>query len=143
MTTTRRPSSRPMRSARSMDSAVFPDDVTVPVIDRVYGGFDPVAVVELVSPGNKDRPERRGAFEAKCARYLQQGIGLVIVDIVTERQTNLHNELIRLLEQSDSFALADDPAVYTVAYRPSRRENLQPIQCPCGIGPRSRVPKRA
>src|SRR5450755_3652596 len=35
------------------------------------GGPRLVAVVELVSPGNKDRLENRRAFAVKCAAYLQ------------------------------------------------------------------------
>ena len=31
--------------------------------------------IELASPGNKDRPETRRAFAAKCASYLARGIG--------------------------------------------------------------------
>ena len=45
-----------------------------------------VAVVELVSPSNKDRPESRRAFAAKTAAYLQRGVGLIILDIVTGQQ---------------------------------------------------------
>jgi hypothetical protein len=36
-----------------------------------------------VSPANKDRDETRRAFIAKCAAYLQRGIGLIVVDIRT------------------------------------------------------------
>jgi 3-isopropylmalate/(R)-2-methylmalate dehydratase large subunit len=53
------------------------------------------AAVELRSPRNKDRPESRRAFGAKSAAYLQRGIGLITVDIVSSRQFNLHNELIQ------------------------------------------------
>src|SRR5262249_40759457 len=63
--------------------AIFPDEIEVQVFRRT-GGATLVAAIELISPGNKDRPEARRAFAAKCASYLQQGIGLVIVDIVTE-----------------------------------------------------------
>jgi len=44
-----------------------------------------VAAIELVSPGNKDRPETCRLFAAKCVAYLTRGIGLVVIDIVTER----------------------------------------------------------
>jgi hypothetical protein len=107
--------------------AVFPDAIEVQVF-RTSGGATLVAAIELVSPGNKDRPEARRAFTAKCASYLQQGIGLVIVDVVTERQANLHDELIRLLEQPGQFAFAGQPMLYTVAYRPSRRESGDQIE---------------
>ena len=71
----------------------FPDDIEVHVRDE---GDDArlVAVVELVSPGNKDRPESRSAFAAKSAAYLYRGVGLTTLDVVTSRQFNLHNELI-------------------------------------------------
>jgi hypothetical protein len=64
--------------------AVFPDTMEVLVFNN-EGGQTLVAAIELISPGNKDRPETRQAFAAKCASYLQQGIGLVAVDIVTSR----------------------------------------------------------
>lgn len=76
------------------------------------------------SPGNKDRPECRRAFAAKCAGYLQQGIGLVVVDIGTSRSANLHNELIQAMELEDRFAVSAGP-LYAVAYRPVRREDSQ------------------
>src|SRR5206468_3757494 len=42
-----------------------------------------VAAVELVSPGNKDRPESRRAFVGKCAALLGQNVCVSIVDLVT------------------------------------------------------------
>jgi hypothetical protein len=80
-----------------------------------------VAVVELVSPANKDRDEKRRAFAAKCAGYLQRGVGLLVVDVVTSRHANLHNELIRLLELQGPFNLPAEAFTYAVAYRPTRR----------------------
>src|SRR5262249_19995322 len=100
--------------------SIFPDEIEVQVFHRT-GEATRVGAIELISPGNKDRPETRRAFTAKCASYLQQGIGLVIVDTVTERQTNLHDELIRLLEQSEQFEFPEAALLYAVAYRPTRR----------------------
>src|SRR5205814_8987077 len=71
--------------------ALFPDDFEVQVFIGVAGPTL-VAAIELVSPGNKDRPEARPAFAAKCAAYLQRGIGVSVVDIVTSRHANLHDE---------------------------------------------------
>src|SRR5690349_3089615 len=56
--------------------AVFPDDLEVHVRDEREDARL-VAVVELVSPRNKDRAESRRAFAAKSAAYLQRGIGLL------------------------------------------------------------------
>jgi hypothetical protein len=101
--------------------ALFPDEIEVQVF-RSSGGATLVAAIELVSPRNKDRPEARRAFAAKCASYLQQGVGLVVVDIVTERRANLHDELVRLLGQADALTFPQETPLYAVAYRPGRRE---------------------
>jgi Protein of unknown function (DUF4058) len=101
--------------------ALFPDEIEVQVFSTT-SGLTLVGAVELVSPGNKDRPEERRAFAMKCGAYLQQRIGLVIVDIVTARLANLHNELIRLLEQPADYRFPSDPSIYAVAYRPLHRE---------------------
>jgi hypothetical protein len=102
--------------------AVFPDELEVLVFND-EGGPALVAALELVSPGNKDRDTHRQAFLTKCASYLQQGIGLVVVDVVTIRLANLHNELMRFLGANGTAALADEVSLYTAAYRPARRKD--------------------
>ncbi len=73
------------------------DDLTPPEYEvRVYDQQHArrlVAVVEIVSPRNKDRPESRDAFVAKCRVLLQQEVCVAIVDPVTERSANLYAEL--------------------------------------------------
>ena len=75
-----------------------------------------VAAIELVSPANKDRPSHRKAFAIKCAGYLQKGVSVVIVDIVTSRTANLHNELLQLLQVSMESPTSLQP-LYAVAFR--------------------------
>lgn len=106
--------------------AIFPDSIEVLVINP-EAGPTVVAAVELISPGNKDRDESRRGFAAKCATYLQQGIGLVMIDIVTERNANLHNELIALLGTGSQF-LMTETSLYGVAYRPVRRPKSEWIE---------------
>lgn len=101
--------------------AVFPEGCTVEILSS-EGGRSLVAAVELVSPGNKDRATKRRLFAAKCATYLSRGIGLVIVDVVSSRQGNLHNELVDLLGLDPSLRMTADPSLYAVAYRPLRRD---------------------
>lgn len=88
---------------------------------KVYqelGGAQLRAVIELVSPANKDRAGSRRTFAAKCAGYLKHGIGLVIVDVVTARTANLHAELFDLLEvKSRRPAWESTTGLYAVAYR--------------------------
>lgn len=80
-----------------------------------------VAAIELVSPGNKDRPAAREAFVAKCLDYLGSGVALVVVDVVTNRTANLHNAMARLLDAPAEVELADDQHLYATAYRPTGR----------------------
>src|SRR5262249_29323094 len=82
--------------------AVFPGEISVQVF-ATSGGPTLVAAIELVSPGNKDRPETRRAFTSKCLSYLAQGIGLIVVDVVTEYRANLHDELVELAGQGEEF----------------------------------------
>jgi hypothetical protein len=88
---------------------------------RVYqdlGGAELRAAIELVSLANKDRAGSRRTFAAKCAGYLKHGIGVVIVDIVTARSANLHEELFDVLEVKSRRAAWHSPtALYAVAYR--------------------------
>src|SRR5204863_2980347 len=106
--------------------AVFPDDIEVQVFDTRDGAIL-AAVVELVSPGNKDRPETRRAFAAKCAAYLQRGIGVIVVDIVTSRHANLHDELMALLGHGAGFTFLAPTPLYATAYRPAHRQERNEI----------------
>lgn len=75
--------------------------------------------IELVSPSNKDRPVSSEAFVSKCVTYLRQGIGLIIIDIITNRSGNLHAELMSRLGESPHIA----SELYTVSYHPVEIEN--------------------
>ncbi len=107
--------------------AVFPDTFEVRIFATDRGGLELVAAIELVSPGNKDRPQGRRTFAIKCASYLCQGISLILMDIVTSRQANLHNEMIRLLEAAGSLQMPADASLYAVAYRPILRKDKEEI----------------
>jgi hypothetical protein len=106
---------------------VFADEIEVQVF-ATAAGPTLVAAIELVSPGNKDRPEARRAFAAKCLAYLTRGIGLVVVDIVTNRLANLHNEVVRLLGEGGPFLMPPDAFTYAAAYRPSRQAGGDQIE---------------
>ena len=75
--------------------------------------------IELVSPANKDRPESRDAFATKCATYVQGGVGLAMVDIVTHRKANLHADFLARLGQRAPHM---DSELYAAAYRPIERD---------------------
>jgi hypothetical protein len=77
-----------------------------------------VGAVELVSPANKDRPAHREALVSKCAAYLQLGVGLVLVDVVTDRSGDLHRELLARVGAGDP---GPGPSLSGSAYRPVER----------------------
>jgi hypothetical protein len=117
--------------------ADFPDSLEV----RVYaghGGWHLVGAIELISPGNKDRAEGRRLFAAKCAAYLQQGASVALIDVVSGRRANLHNDLLRLLGVNDGQAfMPDDVYLYAAAYRPALRAEQPQFdiwQQPCAVG---------
>lgn len=106
---------------------VFADDIEVQVFATSTGAAL-VGAIEIASPGNKDRAETRRAFAAKCVSYLTRGIGLIIVDIVTNRSANLHNDVVALFGYGEPFLLPSSANIYAVAYRPSRQKSGDQIQ---------------
>lgn len=117
-------------------AAVFVDTFEVQVFSTAAGP-QLVAAIELVSPANKDRAEHRRAFAVKCASYLTQGISLLIVDVVTSRQANLHDEIVSLLPESADQRFPGAPFLYATAYQPLHRNEQDQIDVwlrPLAIG---------
>lgn len=104
--------------------AVFPDEFEVQVKDRI-GNLVLAGVIELVSPANKKETRERRSFVGKCAAYLDQGVGLVIVDVVTDRLANFHNELMAALGGTHAFPKG--VPTYVAGYKPVRREGRNEI----------------
>jgi hypothetical protein len=107
--------------------AAFPPSCTVE-IQMTEGGRTLVAAIELVSPGNKDRDSKRRLFAAKCATYLARGIGLIVIDVVSSRQGNMHNDLVSLVGLDTALAMPRESSLYTVAYRPLRRDAAEQVE---------------
>ena len=106
--------------------ALFPERFEV-LVFRDYGGRHLVAAIELISPSNKDRPGTREAFATKVASYLHEGVSVLVVDVVTERHTNLHDEIVHLMRMPDSLRLPPGLPLYAVSYRPVIREDRPEI----------------
>jgi len=98
--------------------AIITDAVEILVFNR-EAGPTLAGAIELVSPANKDRPAHRDAFVSKCAAYLQQAVGLVVIDIVTDRRANLHDDLLARLHARG--VVPWEAELYAVAYRPVSR----------------------
>jgi hypothetical protein len=97
-----------------------PPEYEVRIYDQRHGRRL-VAAVELVSPGNKDRPESRDAFVSKCHALLQQDVCVAIVDLVTDRPFNLYAELAARVG-AEPPAVADSP-IYAVSCRGIKSPN--------------------
>ena len=108
----------PEAPTMTLDIVLTTDIVQVDVYNGTSG---PVlaGAIELVSPSNKDRQESREAFVSKCASFLYEAIGLIVVDVVTERHANLHAELLSRLGDAASSARG----LYACAYRPTSRDD--------------------
>jgi hypothetical protein len=94
---------------------VWEDTVAV----EIYAPSRPrnlAGAIELVSPSNKDRPDSRSSFVTKCERYLRTGVGLAIVDIVTERHADLHELLMERFEP-ESVA-GSEHELFACSYEP-------------------------
>ena len=87
-----------------------------------------VAAIEIVSPANKDRPRNRRQFADKCADLLQQGVSVIIVDLVTDRGFNLYEELMDFLDEKDPSLGETPAAIYAVACRWLLRENRRRME---------------
>jgi len=90
------------------------DEYEVRIYD-VRHGRRLVAAIELISPGNKDRPENRGQFVAKCAALLRQRVSVVLIDLVTVRDFNLYAELLQCIGEQDQSLGDHPPATYAVS----------------------------
>ena len=106
--------------APTLDLDTDPPDVDEYSL-RVYEsntGERLVASVEFVSPRNKDRPESRRTFVAKCAGLLNQGVCVSIVDCVTNAHFNLYADLLDFLGHADpNMAGPPVPHVYAATLR--------------------------
>ena len=109
-------------------------EVLVFDVDR---GRHLVAVIEIVSPANKDRPDSRQLFVAKCAGLLQKGVCVSLVDLVTVRRFNLYADLLALLGRSDTTMSPDAPPIYAATCRKrlvGRKTRLETWATPLAIG---------
>jgi hypothetical protein len=92
------------------------------------GGWKLVAAIELVSPANKDRSSHRRAFATKVASYLQQGVSVITVDVVTERNVNLHEDISDALRLPDALDWSSPTGLSAICYRLLRVEGKERLE---------------
>jgi Protein of unknown function (DUF4058) len=117
----------PPQPSATVPVAFREEDLFEVQVIRQFGGARLRAAVELVSPSNKDRPASRRAFVLKCASYLCQGIAVVVIDVVTERQANLHAELMGLLDVNGAPPWQSPTGLSAVAYRVTGRNGARQL----------------
>lgn len=103
------------------------DEYEVRIFDAQRGRHL-VAAIEIVSPANKDRPEHRNIFVAKCAALLQKGVAVSIVDLVTVRKFNLYFELLNFIGHTDPTFGESPPPLYAASCRWTMKENRTILQ---------------
>ncbi len=106
--------------AQTIPLPLLSDIVEVLIFDREEGPTL-AGAIELVSPANKDRPDHRDAFITRCAAYLQEGVGLAIVHVVTGRRFPWHEALLKRLGTDAATSLDADHRA--ASYRPVDRES--------------------
>jgi len=85
---------------------------------RIYDtqrGRQLVAAIEIISPGNKDRPESRRQFVAKCAELLRKHVSVVMVDLVTVRDFNLYDEMLEWIGEKPEAVNGNHQSIYAVS----------------------------
>jgi hypothetical protein len=105
--------------------ATFPAEFGVCVYET-SGGPILVGAIELVSPANKDPPHNRHLFAVKCGACLQRGVGLIVVDIVTNRHGSPFADLLRLMYPGEPIPKHEP--LTSVSYRPTRLNGVDSIE---------------
>lgn len=109
-----------------VDVATFEYEVRIYDAKR---GRQMVAAIEIVSPANKDRPEHRNVFVAKCAALLQKGVAVSIVDLVTVRHFNLYAELLSFIGHADPTLGTEPPNIYAASCRWVKKGRRNWLEC--------------
>jgi hypothetical protein len=83
-------------------------------------------VIEFVTRGMKESEEVRARVVQRCAGYLALGIGVVLVDFITDRNANLHNELLAKIAPPRLRRVMES-STYVAAYRPHGYGHVETI----------------
>ena len=127
----------PPRPTWAVETDVPEDDEYEVQIYRADEERQLVAVIEIVSPANKDRPDKRRAFVGKCAALLRKGVAVSVVDVVTVRHANLYAEVMAFVGHPDPTLGPDPPATYAASCRwvsGERRARLEAWAHPMAVG---------
>ena len=74
----------------------------------IYSAYDRrrlVSVIEIVSPGNKDRPEAVRRFAEKALFLLQDGVHMLLIDVISVPKQPMRPSLLNRLGASETVDL--------------------------------------
>lgn len=95
---------------------------------RHVSGHRLVALLEIVSPANKDRLRHVEEFAAKVADALDAGVHVLLIDLFppgTHDPYSMHGEVLRRLEQSDEpYDLPADEPLTLASYAAGPRVEI-------------------
>ena len=80
-------------------TAVLPPSAELPIVG-IYSAYDTsrsVAAIEIVSPGNKDRPEAVRSFVEKVIFLLQDGVHVMVIDVISLPQQPIRRPILERL----------------------------------------------
>jgi len=97
------------------------DEYQVQVYD-VTRSRELVASIEIVSPAH------RNTFATKCAGMLANDVAVVILDFVTERESNLYADLLGVVSATDPKLPAPPQGIYAVACRRRRIKRKRKLE---------------
>ncbi len=86
-----------------------------------------MAAIEFVGPSHKDRMDNRREFATRCGSYLQEGVGLIVVDVVTYKPGRLHDDILTALQAH--VPKTTQPELFAAAYRTISEQGAAHLQC--------------
>ncbi len=118
----------PPRVARRQTVEIRPALHPRTVAIRHVSGHQLIAMIEIVSPGNKDRAGHVEAFAGKAADALEQGVHLLIVDMFPPGRDDpygIHGAIRQRLAQSNEpYDLPPDEPLTLAAYAAGPRVDI-------------------
>lgn len=99
----------------------FPADIAEPsCVDlHVHRECDhrTMAVVTFPGPGHAETPSGRSRFAAKAAAFLQRGVSLIVVNVVTTPLADFHKPLCDILGLSPAAEWSSPTGLSAICYR--------------------------
>jgi hypothetical protein len=112
--------------AEATATAVLPAPADLPIVG-IYSAYDTsrlVAIIEIVSPGNKDRAEAVQAFVEKVLFLLQDGVHVMVIDVISLPGESMRQPILERLGLEHS--VQDVPGLWCASYCALPEDDPQP-----------------